>query len=433
MADIGFHPRLAAVALEGRELHRVDVAAEVIAVLETSRSGDVDLAERVRQLRSGLASGDAVNALRLWRRSLGVDRGATTAPLDVTALDDVVARLVLAGYSDRLARRRDASRTDDRGRAQVVFHLRSAGEVAVAADEPLARSRWLVVADLDAGAPGRPGRPHLAAALSETVVVDAVDPLVHSDDVVEWDPRRRDVASERRRHLGAITISSEPLADPDRAATARAILVGIRTHGLGLLGQIGRADDLRRRVGWLHAVRPDDGWPDWSDESLLADLDGWLAPSSVGCGGLPTWAASTSAPRCSPSWTGRSSERSTSPPDALDHRLGATCDAALRRGRRRAGHRGRRRGTARRDRHRRAADRRHVRRADHPGAPLARRTTGAAHRGPTRLLAGQLCRGALGPARPLPEAPVAGAPVGAACHLDVVAEPVWPRDRGRPT
>jgi ATP-dependent helicase HrpB len=110
------------------------------------------------------------------------------------------------------------------------------------------------------------------------MVTDVVDPLVRLDDVVEWDPRRRDVAAERRTHLGAITVSSEPLADPDRDAVTRALLVGIRTHGLGLLGQLGRTDDLRRRVGWLRAVRPDDGWPDWSDPALLADLELWLAP-----------------------------------------------------------------------------------------------------------------------------------------------------------
>lgn len=278
MADIGFHPRLASIALEGRRLGRRDVAAEVIAVLETSRSGDVDLAERVRALRDGRATGDVLHALRMWRRSLEVDRSDDGTPLDAEQLDEVVARLVLAGYSDRLARRRDRARSDDRGRSQAVYHLRSGGEVAVATDDAMARSRWWVVADLDAGAPGVPGRPHLVAALSDRLVTDLVDPLVLVDELVVWDPRRRDVVAERRRHLGAITLSSEPVATPDAAALGRALVEGIRTQGLGLLPRLDQADDLRRRVGWLRATRPDEDWPDWTDEALLAHLDLWLVP-----------------------------------------------------------------------------------------------------------------------------------------------------------
>ena len=74
VADVGFHPRLGAVAVAARLAGHVEVAAAVLAVLETSRSGDVDLAERVRELRNGRAGGDALHALRLWRRALGVDR-----------------------------------------------------------------------------------------------------------------------------------------------------------------------------------------------------------------------------------------------------------------------------------------------------------------------------------------------------------------------
>lgn len=277
MAEIGFHPRLAAVAIEGRTLDRAELAADVIAVLETSRSGDVDLAERVRGLRAGTAGGDVEHARRQWRRSLGV-RGHQRPDDDDDAVDDAVARLLLAGYSDRLARRRDAARSDERGRAQAVFHLRGGGEVAVDADDHLASARWLVVADLDAGAPGRPGRPHLAAALSDRAVAEVVEPLVVLDEVVEWDPRRRDVAAERRRHLGAITVASEPLATPDRLAVGDAIVQGIRSVGLGLLPQLGRADDLRRRVAWLGATSPDDGWPDWSEPALLDGLERWLVP-----------------------------------------------------------------------------------------------------------------------------------------------------------
>lgn len=277
MAGIGFHPRLAAVAIEGRSLGHPDVAAEVIAVLETSRSGDPDVAERVRVLHSGGAEGDVLHALSLWRRSLGTgdERAAGLSP---DARDEVVARLLLAGYADRVARRRDGTRTDERGRAQAVFHLRSGGEVALGADEHLARSEWLVVADLDAGPPGQAGRVHLAAIVPPAIAADTIAPLVVVEESVVWDGRRNDVAAQRRRHLGAITVATEPLPNPPADAVRAALLEGLRSTGLSLLGRLDRADDLRRRVAWLRATRPDDGWPDWSDAALVADAEQWLAP-----------------------------------------------------------------------------------------------------------------------------------------------------------
>ncbi len=293
MARIGFHPRLAAVAVAGGALRRIDMAAEVIAVLETSRSGDPDIVERVRSLRAGTASGDVTHALGQWRRSLGAndptgDASEAAAPERADArigapgaeedLDEGVARLLLAGYGDRVAMRRSGDRADARGRPRAVFHLRSGGEVAVSDDDPLARSAWLVVADLDAGAPGEPGRVHLAAGVPDHVVADTVLTLTEVEESVEWDQRRGDVAASRHRRLGAITVAAEPLGSPDPALVVAALVHGVRITGLSLLGRIEQAGDVRRRVGWLRATRPEDGWPDWSDDGLLADLDRWLVP-----------------------------------------------------------------------------------------------------------------------------------------------------------
>ena len=284
MADIGFHPRLAAVALEGRRSERTDLAAEVIAVLETSRSGEPDVVERVRSLRAGTSTGDVTHALRMWQRSLGVSidsaptRSPGSAAADAAGLEESVARLLLAGSADRVALRRTTDRTDDRGRSRRVFHLRSGGEVALDPDDPLARSDWLVVADLDAGAPGRPGRVHLAAALPQQVVTDVVEPSIETDDVVEWDAGRREVRSVRRRQLGAITVDVQPMRDPDPRLVRAALLEGVRMHGPTLLARFDSTEELRRRVGWLRATRPDDGWPDWSEQGLTDDLEQWLVP-----------------------------------------------------------------------------------------------------------------------------------------------------------
>lgn len=280
MAEIGFHPRVAAVAIEGRRRGRADVAAEVIAVLETSRAGGTDLVERVRALRRGDMDGEVRHALRLWRRTLRTGEDGRRAGADEAGLDGLVAQLLVAGYADRLARRRDAVRRDEghRGHDRAVYHLRSGGEVAVRSDDPLAGARWWVVVDLDAGAPGEPGRPHLVAPLDDDAVAELVEPLLSTEDVVRWDPRGRDVVAERRRHLGAITVATAPLAEPPSDAIAAAVADGLRQHGLDLLAGTERADDLRRRVAWLRAVTGATSWPDWSEAALADDAGEWLAP-----------------------------------------------------------------------------------------------------------------------------------------------------------
>ena len=323
MAAIGFHPRLAAVALEGRRSGRTDLAAEVIAVLETSRSGDPDVVERVRSLRAGTATGDVTHALRMWQRSLGVRSGsvgsgsvdsgsADSGSAGGDALEESVARLLLAGSADRVALRRSNDRTDDRGRSRRVFHLRSGGEVALDPDDPLARSDWLVVADLDAGAPGQPGRVHLAAALPERVVADVIEPLIGTDDVVEWDPRRRDVAATRRRRLGAVTIDARPLQDPDPQLVRAALLEGVRTT-VPRCSRVSTGPQIYD--GASRGCAPRDpmmaGRTGRTRGSPMSSSTGWFRCWDEH-DGPRTWTGWTSARRCSTRSTGSSGDRSTS-------------------------------------------------------------------------------------------------------------------------
>ncbi|MFN7150952.1 MAG: ATP-dependent helicase HrpB [Microthrixaceae bacterium] len=275
MAGIGFHPRLAAIALAA-DRDGTALAAELLAILETSRSGEVDIAERVRSLRRGDAPGDARHALSQWRRTLRAERGASGSG---DALDAEVARLLLAGFPDRVARRRGTARRDDRGREVTVFHLRSGGEVSVPGGvdaHHLAAADWLVVADLDAGATGRSGRLHLGAAVSASVVLDRLGDQIRIEDVVDWDPDRGDLRAVRRRTLGAITVDEEALRQPPADLVAAAVRRAV-VQDLSLLGRWEQASPLRARVAFLRATQGD-GWPDWSDEALAASVDEWLGP-----------------------------------------------------------------------------------------------------------------------------------------------------------
>ena len=283
LGEIGFHPRLAAVAEAGRSAGAADLAAVVVAVLETSRSGEIDLVERARELAAGHGSGDAQHAVQQWRRTLGASRDGrshTADLLDSEQIDALLGRLLLAGYPDRISRKRKATRTDDQGKSRVVFHLRSGGEVALpTADHGFNKTTWLVVADLDGGATARAGRLYLGAAISEDTVREVLGAQILTEDTVEWNARERRVTATRQSRLGAITFGAQPLSNPPQAALHAALNQALSEEGLQLLGRFKEADSLRARVALLRATNVgEQSWPDWSNEHLTETLSDWLGP-----------------------------------------------------------------------------------------------------------------------------------------------------------
>lgn len=271
LASLGFHPRLGAVVLAA--LHsdlRADGAAALAAVLEVDLPGEIDLVERFRRLRRGDTPREVRDAVAEWRRRIpdrSADRGRSTRPQSdgnaphSTDLDADIARAVAAGYRDRLARRRPASRTDDRGREQAVYQLVGGGEVALRpADHPLSRSRWLAVVGLDRGADGSVGWAQLAVGVDDPVALDALADLVADDHDVTWDPAERQVTATIRRRVGAITLDERPWRAPSPELVRSALRVGLRTHGpAGVFDRWSQADELLARLAVVRsAVGMDD-------------------------------------------------------------------------------------------------------------------------------------------------------------------------------
>jgi ATP-dependent helicase HrpB len=267
LARLGVHPRLGAVARAAP----ADLAAAVAAVLEVDRPGDADLTERVRRLRGGAGDGDERAAEREWRARLRRRDAGTDGP---GPDDAAIGRAVLAGYPDRVARRRDAERTDDRGRGETVYRLRTGGEVALPAGHPLARSEWLVVPGLDAGPPGRAGRVHLAVPVTAREVLDAAGAAITEEREVRWDRRAGDVRATRTRRLGAITLDRAPWTDPPADDVRDALAEGLAVEGpAAMFPRWAEAESLRARVELLRQAGvpcPDErGWPDPADPSAL--------------------------------------------------------------------------------------------------------------------------------------------------------------------
>jgi len=174
-----------------------------------------------------------------------------------------VGALLSLAFPDRIGRRRpgDAPR-----------FLMSGGKGAVLPDSSdLAASDWLAIVELDGDA--REAKIRRAAALSEAEITQ-----LHSFDEItlcRWDKRINAVISERQMRLGSIVVASEP-GGSDRDAIDRAMLDGIRSMGLDVLGWSKSNRQLQTRAIWVLQTGAD--LPDMSTDALLGDLEDWLLP-----------------------------------------------------------------------------------------------------------------------------------------------------------
>ena len=279
MAALPLHPRLARmVLLAGRK--NIDLAVDLAALLSERDllvGGDsADLDSRLYCLQrfrsqgmaavrsmggqpAGCVRVDRVSrqlAARLKGKQQGPDRSLSSGAL-----------LALA-YPDRIAARRTGS-----GHS---YKLVSGRGGRLQAHDPLAASPWLVVASLDAGR--RDGRIFLAAALELEEVQALLSRELTERDEVFWDSNSQAVVSRRCIRLGELVVEEKRLAAPAPEAVQAALLAGIRELGLDVLRWTPAARTLQARVGCLRQWQPEDDWPDFSDQALLAGLEQWLGP-----------------------------------------------------------------------------------------------------------------------------------------------------------
>ncbi|GIG92831.1 ATP-dependent helicase HrpB [Plantactinospora endophytica] len=276
MAAVGAHPRLARALLDGAGTVGPARAAEVVAVLAESASGD-DLVATWRRLRSGTDPagtrwraevGRLRSALDEFPPSAGRDggRGGPALP------DDLAAGLLVGlAYPERLARvRQDGAET----------YLMAGGTAAdLPAGSPLAGAEWLAIAVADR-APGRRGAAiRQAAVVDEATAREAGAALLRRERQIAWSGE--DVVAREVERLGAIVLLDRPLARPDPARVAAALRDGLRQVGLDLLTWTAGARELRARLAFLRQALGGD-WPEMTDAALLDRAEEWLGPELAG-------------------------------------------------------------------------------------------------------------------------------------------------------
>ncbi|MDX3074342.1 ATP-dependent helicase HrpB [Streptomyces sp. NPDC088354] len=263
MARVGLHPRLARALLDGAPRVGTRRAADIVALIseEPPRGYGDDLTTAWRTARH---AHDAYAAR--WRAE--TRRLAAAAPDHPAGAltDDTAAGLVTAlAFPERVARRRAAG-----------SYLMASGTAAdLTPGTRLGTPEWLAVAvaDRPAGAPS--ARVRLATVIDEDTARTAAAPLLAAHDDVSWTDG--DITAHHTVRLGAIELSTRPLASPDPGLLRAALLDGLRREGPALLRWSRDATTLRQRLAFLHRELGAP-WPDVSDDALLDRADEWLAP-----------------------------------------------------------------------------------------------------------------------------------------------------------
>ena len=257
LARLPLPPRLAQMVAKGAEARAALTAARIAAILTERGLGgtSTDLADRLtgfardRGERARAAQGLATR----WAKLAGGGDGGEALP----------GALLLAAYPERVAKRRDQP---------GEFRLTTGRAVYLELSDHLARADWIVAAELGGG--GARDRVLLGAEIAEAEVLEVLAHRIRTETSVEIGSGKP-VAFERR-YLDRLLISERRIDRPPPELLAQAQLDRVRREGLSALPLSEATRAFRGRVAFLRGLDPD-GWPDLSDEGLLARLGDWLA------------------------------------------------------------------------------------------------------------------------------------------------------------
>jgi ATP-dependent helicase HrpB len=272
MLDLPTHPRIAHMLIHGKRNGLGATAADVAALLEERDplrgEGGTDLTlrleilerwrkkERVNADRNSLERIDRI--ARQWRKALGAAdmTQETTAP-------ETAGALIAAAYPERIARREDTH-----GR----YRMANGRPARLQETDPMTHEFWIAIAQLDAGT--KEGKVFLSAAFDpESILKEAV-----AVESIAWDEKNGTLIARKEWRIGSLVAKEENLRNPAPEKVAGAVCGFISKEGLHLFDRTDASDRLQARVQSLRKWRPEEDFPDFSDEALQESAAVWASP-----------------------------------------------------------------------------------------------------------------------------------------------------------
>jgi ATP-dependent helicase HrpB len=273
MVQLPTHPRIAHMLMASAEVpSKLGLATDVAALLEErdplARTSGADLCLRITSLRNWRSGERVVGDLTVldrverlasaWRKQFNIARD--NSPVN----DYDVGEMIALAYPERIARQ--SSKNSER------YKLANGRPVKLPDHDNLMREPWLAVAHLDSGT--REGKIFLAAPLEE----DSLHHLGTDHEVIRWNAGKNAIEGLVEKRVGNLVLEAKPLKviPDDRRIGVLTELV--RAEGLKALGWSDAQREWQARVMSLKRWRPEERWPDVTEERLLLTLEGWLSP-----------------------------------------------------------------------------------------------------------------------------------------------------------
>ncbi|MGH8560466.1 MAG: ATP-dependent helicase HrpB [Nevskiales bacterium] len=282
LARLPTAPRRGHMLLTARRQGLGSCAVWVAALLEErdGRFDTADLAVRLQALREGHSRAFDPAARRRVQEAAQqlarlVEVAAAQPPIEEDPGEDPeedLGRIVAWAYPERLARRRPGQGP---GAKEIRYQCADGGEASLRAQDPLSRNEWLAIAHWE---PGVPRRVYLAAAIADKDVERDHAQHIRWHSECHWDAQAACVVAEEQRRLGALVLARRDQRAAGGEAVLAAMLEGIRALGLAALPWSETTRQWQARVLSLRAWRPDEDWPDVSDEALAGSPEAWLGP-----------------------------------------------------------------------------------------------------------------------------------------------------------
>jgi ATP-dependent helicase HrpB len=266
MAGLPVHPRLSAMILKAKEIGLGSQACDLAAFLEERDpsagrdEAEIDLASRRHTLmtaRNGARTRILEQAQRL-RRLAEIENRQN--------VDESPGTLLALAYPERVARRRGADTNK---------YTMASGTIAVVpAASPLSRQEYLAIGDVDGI--GAEVRVRLGAPVDQETLERIFGDRILVEEEIRWNPGGGAVVARRVERLGALVLAERSL-DRSHSNVARELAAGVRQLGLESLPWTKETRSFLNRSEWLRKSGfVGSGWPDLSQETLLATLEEWL-------------------------------------------------------------------------------------------------------------------------------------------------------------
>lgn len=267
---------LAAALLSERDIRqagRTDVGGGRGRAIDASGPSDVlELMDRFREAEGarfeprrlsfmGLDARTARTVERTRDKLVQMIRETGDAPATLADVEQAVQKALLAGFPDRLARRRAPS---DPG--LILF----SGKSARLADTSVVREAWLMVT-LDAEESAGRIVVRVASAVEPAWIFDGHPDLVEMSDELEWNGTSEAVEMVSRIRAGSVVIEEERRPAPPSEAASRLLLQSVKKRSDLLAGE--GVGAVLQRLEVLREAVPEGGLPEVSGEVLDRALE----------------------------------------------------------------------------------------------------------------------------------------------------------------